>query len=120
MQPDPKKILSPQQTRLFALLSGGYLYTEIAAKMGLKKQTIKNYATDIRAKFGARTMVQAAVIAASMGLIITDDQGEPREVEFPCPRCGGPAFYYPLSRQAGCLTHGWLLYTEIPPEIVET
>jgi hypothetical protein len=40
-----------------------------------------------------------------------------KEVEFKCPRCGGKAFYYPVTRQAGCLLHGWLLYTEIPQEV---
>lgn len=40
-----------------------------------------------------------------------------KEIEFKCPRCGGKAYYYPSTFQAGCIIHGWLLYTEIPQEI---
>jgi len=39
-----------------------------------------------------------------------------KEIEFKCPRCSGKAFYYGGGR-AACINHGWLLYTEIPPEI---
>lgn len=45
---------------------------------------------------------------------------ETTEIEFRCPRCGSRAFYYPLSGMAGCVIHGWLLYTEIPQELKET
>ncbi len=40
-----------------------------------------------------------------------------KTIEFKCPRCGGKAYYYPKTLQAGCPQSGWLLYTEIPQEI---
>lgn len=68
MQPDPPT-LSDQQERVFALLADGFIYDEIAAQMDLSKQTVKEYAQNAKAKFGARTMIEAIVKADRAGLI---------------------------------------------------
>jgi DNA-binding NarL/FixJ family response regulator len=61
--------LSKQESTIIAGVAIGAGSGEIAKRMGLKEQTVRNYVTEILRKLGARTRAQAAVIAAQNGWI---------------------------------------------------
>ena len=70
MQPDPPPpTLSPRQAQIFALLAEGFIYEEIAARMGIRTDVVRHYAQSAKARLKATTMFEAAVIAAQCGLI---------------------------------------------------
>ncbi len=63
-RPPIPNLLSKQESKIIAGVAVGAGSGEIARRMGLKEQTVRNYVTEILRKLGARTRAQAAVIAA--------------------------------------------------------
>ena len=54
---------------MFALLAQGLVYKEIALRLEISDQTVKEYAQNAKAKLGAATMIEAVVKADRLGLI---------------------------------------------------
>ncbi len=69
---DAKNLISPLTTREIEILNyvaQGLANKQIAAKINISEQTIKNHLTSIMAKLNANARTQAVVIAAKKGLI---------------------------------------------------
>jgi len=61
--------LTPRETEILNYIAQGYLNKEIAAKLGISQQTIKNHVTSILRKLNANARTEAVVIAIKQGLI---------------------------------------------------
>jgi len=61
--------LSTRETEVLNYVAQGYSNKQIAAKLDISEQTIKNHVTNIMMKLNARARTQAVVIAAQQGLI---------------------------------------------------
>jgi len=69
---DAKNLISPLTTREIEILNyvaQGLANKQIAAKVNISEQTIKNHLTSIMSKLNANARTQAVVIAAKKGLI---------------------------------------------------
>jgi len=62
-------ILTPRQTEILNLISRGYVYKEIADKLGIGIQTIKNHTTSIYFRLHASNAPHAVAIAKERGII---------------------------------------------------
>ncbi len=78
--------LTPRQQRLARALLEGSTNREIAARLGLREQTVKNQLTVLYGKLRVRNRLELAVHAGRYGLLddLSDDRGEQ------LPRKGGP------------------------------
>lgn len=63
---DPLAVLSPQERRILGLIGDGSTNREIAERLGLAEQTIKNYVSALLAKLGLERRSQAAALAARL------------------------------------------------------
>jgi len=61
--------LTPREMEILNYIAQGYLNKEIAAKLGISEQTIKNHVTSILRKLNANARTEAVVIAIKQGLI---------------------------------------------------
>ena len=61
--------LTPREMEILNYIAQGYLNKEIAAKLGISQQTIKNHVTSILRKLNANARTEAVVIAIKQGLI---------------------------------------------------
>ncbi len=61
--------LTPRETEILNYIAQGYLNKEIAAKLGISQQTIKNHVTSILRKLNANARTEAVVVAIKQGLI---------------------------------------------------
>ena len=61
--------LTPQQRRLVRVLLSGSTNREIAARLGLQEQTVKNQLSVIYGKLGVRNRLQLAVHGRLDGLL---------------------------------------------------
>jgi len=61
--------LSTRETEVLNYVAQGYSNKQIAAKLDISEQTIKNHVTNIMTKLNARARTQAVVMAAQQGLI---------------------------------------------------
>ena len=59
--------LSPQETRILALIGEGLSNREISDRLHLAEQTVKNYVSRLLAKLGVERRTQAALIASRTG-----------------------------------------------------
>ncbi|PCH85977.1 MAG: DNA-binding response regulator [Piscirickettsiaceae bacterium] len=57
--------LSPREFDVYCLLIKGYTTKDIADTLFLSQKTVANYATQIKAKFGAKTVAEMTHLAAS-------------------------------------------------------
>jgi DNA-binding NarL/FixJ family response regulator len=64
--------LSPREREVLALVAHGLRNREIAEKLGIALNTVKNHLRSILAKLGARNRAHAAAYAVSLGLASTD------------------------------------------------
>ena len=61
--------LTPREMEILNYIAQGYLNKEIAVKLGISEQIIKNHVTSIMRKLTANSRTDAVVIAAKQGLI---------------------------------------------------
>src|SRR5438105_11498689 len=65
---DPLAELSSRERQVLELVAGGLSNQEIGLKLGLAEKTIKHYMTNILTKLQVRSRVEAALLAAKVGL----------------------------------------------------
>ena len=65
---DPLAELSARERQVLELVASGLSNQEIGLKLGLAEKTIKHYMTNILAKLQVRSRVEAALLAARVGL----------------------------------------------------
>ncbi len=68
-QPAATAVLSARECEVLALVVNGYSNREIAAELGIARNTVKNHLRSILAKLGVRNRAQAAAYAVSHGLV---------------------------------------------------
>jgi two-component system nitrate/nitrite response regulator NarL len=68
-QPTSTEKLSAREGQVLALVVNGYSNQEIADKLGIAHNTVKNHLRNILAKLGVRNRAQAAAYAVSHGLV---------------------------------------------------
>ena len=61
--------ITPRETEILSFISQGYLNKQIAIKLDISEQTIKNHVTSILRKLNANARTEAVVIAIKQGLI---------------------------------------------------
>lgn len=61
--------LTPRETEILNYIAQGYLNKQIAIKLSISEQTIKNYVTSILRKLNANARTEAVVVAIKRGLI---------------------------------------------------
>ena len=64
--------LTPREMEILNYIAQGYLNKEIAIKLGISEQTIKNHVTSILRKLNANARTEAVVVAIKQGLISLD------------------------------------------------
>ena len=65
---DPLAELSSRERQVLELVANGLSNQEIGLKLGLAEKTIKHYMTNILTKLQVRSRVEAALLAARVGL----------------------------------------------------
>ena len=61
--------LTPRETEILNHIAQGFLNKQIAIKLGISEQTIKNHVTSILRKLNANARTEAVVVAIKQGLI---------------------------------------------------
>jgi len=61
--------LTPRETEILSYIAQGYLNKQIAFRLGISEQTIKNHVTSILRKLNANARTEAVVVAIRQGLI---------------------------------------------------
>ena len=61
--------LTPRETEILDYIAQGYLNKQIAVRLGISEQTIKNHVTSILRKLNANARTDAVVLAIKQGLI---------------------------------------------------
>ena len=61
--------LTPREMEILNYIAQGYFNKEIAIKLGISEQTIKNHVTSILRKLNANARTEAVVVAIKQGLI---------------------------------------------------
>ena len=61
--------LKPRERQIIRALAGGATNREIAARLGLREQTVKNRLSVIYGKLGVRNRLELAVLAGRDGLV---------------------------------------------------
>ncbi|MFC2051321.1 LuxR C-terminal-related transcriptional regulator [Chloroflexota bacterium] len=61
--------LTPRETEILNYIAQGYLNKQIAIKLSISEQTIKNHVTSILRKLNANARTEAVVVAIKQGLI---------------------------------------------------
>ncbi len=64
--------LTARETEILNYIAQGYLNKQIAAKLEISEQTIKNHVTSILRKLNANARTEAVVVAIKQGLISID------------------------------------------------
>ncbi len=67
--PEPPDALTPRETEVLQLMTGGYSNREIAEALGVAEGTVKNHVSVILAKMGVRDRVRAVLAAIEHGLV---------------------------------------------------
>ncbi len=61
--------LTPRETEILRYIAQGYLNKQLAIKLGISEQTIKNHVSSILRKLNANARTEAVVLAIKQGLI---------------------------------------------------
>jgi DNA-binding NarL/FixJ family response regulator len=64
--PDETKSLSPRERETLELLAGGYVYKEIADKMGIGSETVRTYIKGVCKKLHVRNRIEAVARYAAL------------------------------------------------------
>jgi len=64
--------LTPRETEILGYIAQGYFNKQIAFKLGISEQTIKNHVTSILRKLNANARTEAVVIGIKQGLVSLD------------------------------------------------
>ncbi|MBX3094515.1 MAG: response regulator transcription factor [Cryobacterium sp.] len=70
--PAAKSLLTPRETAVVALLADGMDVQGIAARLELSPYTVRDHVKSVLAKLGARTQLEAVVIAAREGIVVME------------------------------------------------
>ncbi len=62
-------ILTNREVEVLSLLAEGFVYPEIAEKLGVKRNTVKVYCKSIYQKLGARNKTHAVFVAVNKNLL---------------------------------------------------
>jgi len=68
--------LSPREMEILEYVTQGLINKEIAKKLGISQQTVKNHMTSILKKLNVKDRTQAAVVALRRGWVRIDDTEE--------------------------------------------
>jgi DNA-binding NarL/FixJ family response regulator len=68
-QPAAHELLSARECEVLALVVSGHSNQEIAAELGIARNTVKNHMRSILAKLGVKNRAQASAYAVSHGLV---------------------------------------------------
>jgi len=69
--------LSPRETEILSYIARGYINKQVAHRLGISEQTIKNHMSSILRKLDVNDRTQAVVLAMYYGWVLSQDQ-EPR------------------------------------------
>jgi DNA-binding NarL/FixJ family response regulator len=75
---DPLAELTTRERQVLELVASGLSNQEIGVKLGLAEKTIKHYMTNILTKLQVRSRVEAALLAARVGLGQASSDARPR------------------------------------------
>jgi len=67
--PDYEEELTPRETEILRLMTGGYSNREIASALALSEGTVKNYVSNILGKLGVRDRTRAVLKAIEKGYV---------------------------------------------------
>jgi DNA-binding NarL/FixJ family response regulator len=67
--PEAPEALTPRETEVLQLMTGGYSNREIAEALGVAEGTVKNHVSVILGKMGVRDRVRAVLAAIEHGLV---------------------------------------------------
>lgn len=76
LQPLARAGLTSRQRQILRLLATGKRPEEIAAELGLRRVTVRNHVQSAMDRLGARTRLEAVLIAARSGLLDGDSDGD--------------------------------------------
>jgi DNA-binding NarL/FixJ family response regulator len=74
--PESPEALTERETEVLRLLAQGQANKEIARSLQIGEQTVKTHVSNILAKLGVQSRTQAALHAARIGLVSSDQLGE--------------------------------------------
>lgn len=72
--------LAPREQRILLMLASGMSNKEIAARLDLREQTVKNYIRGIYAAIGVQDRVSATLLVEHSGASAMQDSGEKRQI----------------------------------------
>jgi two-component system nitrate/nitrite response regulator NarL len=75
IQPEAIAMLSARECEVLSLVADGRSNREIAAELGIARNTVKNHLRSILTKLGVKNRAQAAAYAASHGLVCLPAEG---------------------------------------------
>jgi PAS domain S-box-containing protein len=61
--------LTPRQAEVLRCLAGGHSTDQIAERLGISRETVRNHIRDILKRLGAHTRLEAVVVARERGLL---------------------------------------------------
>jgi DNA-binding NarL/FixJ family response regulator len=73
--PESPEALTERETDVLRLLARGQANKEIARELNIGEKTVKTHVSNILAKLGVQSRTQAALYAARIGLVATEEMG---------------------------------------------
>jgi PAS domain S-box-containing protein len=70
-------LLTPRQRSVLQLFAQGYTTPQVAAELGIAVKTVHNHLTAIYRSLRARSLVQATLIAARLGIVQLENPSSP-------------------------------------------
>jgi two-component system, NarL family, response regulator DegU len=77
--------LTPRELEILSYVAQGYMNKQVAYKLSISEQTIKNHLTSILRKLDANDRTQAVVMAMHYGWIPSRVEKPPQNIEFKTP-----------------------------------
>jgi NarL family two-component system response regulator LiaR len=76
--PEQPELLTERETHVLRLLARGLANKEIAQELSIGEKTVKTHVSHVLAKLGVQSRTQAALYAARIGLVSTQEMGNRR------------------------------------------